>query len=250
MSRDVRIAIDVGGTFTDVVKLDPLTGSMRFEKVATTPSDPKRGVLDASARAEADLVDVGMFNHGTTLGLGIDPRTGAAWLEATNEAVGFGGHAGGDGEDGIMYLSEPGCRNNPVEVLETKAPMFIESYGYVPDSGGLGRHRGGVGVSRVYRFEADSTGICLVYKTKSAPWPVRGGEPGEAARIVLNPGTDREVVRVAAITTWRRARCSPTSPAVAAASATPSSGSPSEFARTRSTGSSAATRPGSGTASC
>ncbi|HEY1485841.1 MAG TPA: hydantoinase B/oxoprolinase family protein, partial [Micromonosporaceae bacterium] len=61
------------------------------------------------------------------MGLGVNPRTGEAWLEATNEAVGFGAHAGGDGEDGIMHLSEPGCRNNPVEVLETKSPMFIES---------------------------------------------------------------------------------------------------------------------------
>lgn len=72
------------------------------------------------------------------MGLGVNPRTGEAWLEATNEAVGFGGHAGGDGADGIMHISEPGCRNNPVEVLETKSPMFIESYGYRPDSGGAG----------------------------------------------------------------------------------------------------------------
>jgi len=129
------------------------------------------------------------------MGLGVDPRTGQAWLEATNEAVGMGGHAGGDGADGVMHLSEPGCRNNPVEVLETKAPMFIESYGYRPDTGGAGRHRGGVGVSRSYRFTAPSTGICLVYKTRTKPWPIGGGRAGENNRIVLNPGTDLEVVQ-------------------------------------------------------
>jgi N-methylhydantoinase B len=129
------------------------------------------------------------------MGLGVNPRNGAAWLEATNEAVGFGGHAGGDGEDGIMHLSEPGCRNNPVEVLETKSPMFIESYGYRPDTGGAGRHRGGVGVSRAYRFTAPATGICLVYKTKTRPWPIDGGAEGSPNEIVLNPGTDREVVQ-------------------------------------------------------
>ncbi|WP_433297824.1 hydantoinase B/oxoprolinase family protein [Pseudonocardia sp. CA-142604] len=129
------------------------------------------------------------------MGLGVDPRTGQAWLEATNEAVGMGGHAGGDGADGVMHLSEPGCRNNPVEVLETKAPMFIESYGYRPDTGGAGRHRGGVGVSRAYRFAAPSTGICLVYKTRTKPWPIGGGSAGENNRIVLNPGTDLEVVQ-------------------------------------------------------
>lgn len=129
------------------------------------------------------------------MGLGVNPRNGESWLEATNEAVGFGGHAGGDGADGIMHLSEPGCRNNPVEVLETKSPMFIESYGYRPDTGGAGRHRGGVGVSRVYRFTAPSTGICLVYKTKTKPWPVAGGKEGDNNHVVLNPGTPREVVQ-------------------------------------------------------
>ena len=127
------------------------------------------------------------------MGLGVNPRTGEAWLEATNEAVGFGGHAGGDGSDGIMHLSEPGCRNNPVEVLETKSPMFIESYGYRPDTGGAGRNRGGVGVGRAYRFTAPSTGICLVYKTKTKPWAIDGGLEGDNNHILLNPGTDREV---------------------------------------------------------
>ncbi|WP_405146314.1 hydantoinase B/oxoprolinase family protein [Sphaerisporangium sp. NBC_01403] len=129
------------------------------------------------------------------MGLGVNPRNGEAWLEATNEAVGFGGHARGDGEDGIMHLSEPGCRNNPVEILETKSPMFIESYGYRPDTGGAGRHRGGVGVGRTYRFTAPSTGICLVYKTRTKPWPIGDGRPGENNHIVLNPGTDREVTQ-------------------------------------------------------
>ncbi|MEO3857997.1 hydantoinase B/oxoprolinase family protein [Acrocarpospora sp. B8E8] len=129
------------------------------------------------------------------MGLGINPRNGETWLEATNEAVGFGAHATGDGEDGIMHLSEPGCRNNPVEVLETKSPMFIESYGYRPDTGGPGRFRGGVGVGRTYRFTAPSTGICLVYKTRTKPWAIGEGRPGENNHIVLNPGTDREVVQ-------------------------------------------------------
>lgn len=126
------------------------------------------------------------------MGLGVNPRTGESWLEATNEAVGFGGHAGGDGEDGIMHLSEPGCRNNPVEVLETKSPMIIDHYGYRPDSGGPGRHRGGVGVRRVYRFTAPSVGIGLVYKSKSPPWAMRGGREGVPNAMIINEGTARE----------------------------------------------------------
>jgi N-methylhydantoinase B len=151
-------------------------------------------VLKALAQAVPDKVPACSGGDVCSMmGLGVNPRNGEPWLEATNEAVGFGGHAHGDGEDGIMHLSEPGCRNNPVEVLEMKSPMFIESYGYRTDSGGAGRHRGGVGVGRAYRFEAPSTGICLVYKTVTPPWPIGDGLPGEPNHIILNPGTDREV---------------------------------------------------------
>jgi N-methylhydantoinase B len=153
-------------------------------------------VLKALAQGMPDLVPACSGGDVCSMmGLGVNPRTNEPWLEATNEAVGFGGHAGGDGADGIMHLSEPGCRNNPVEVLETKSPMFIESYGYRTDSGGAGRHRGGVGVGRVYRFTAPSTGICLVYKTRTKPWSIAGGREGDNNHIVLNPGTGREKVQ-------------------------------------------------------
>ncbi|RKQ85735.1 N-methylhydantoinase A [Mycolicibacterium mucogenicum 261Sha1.1M5] len=69
MSHQVRVAIDVGGTFTDVVKLVPETGELRFEKVPTTPSEPTSGVLAAFDKAEADPSMVETFNHGSTLGL-------------------------------------------------------------------------------------------------------------------------------------------------------------------------------------
>jgi len=152
-------------------------------------------VLKALAQGMPDLVPACSGGDVCSMmGLGVNPRNGEAWLEATNEAVGFGGHAHGDGADGIMHISEPGCRNNPVEVLETKSPMFIESYGYRPDTGGAGRNRGGVGVQRTYRFTAPSTGICIVYKTKTKPWSIDGGAEGDNNHIVLNPGTDREKV--------------------------------------------------------
>lgn len=153
-------------------------------------------ILKALAQGMPDLVPACSGGDVCSMmGLGVNPRNGEHWLEATNEAVGFGAHAGGDGEDGIMHLSEPGCRNNPVEVLETKSPMFIESYGYRQDSGGAGKHRGGVGVGRVYRFEAPSKGICLVYKTRTKPWSMDGGAVGDNNHVILNPGTPEEVVQ-------------------------------------------------------
>jgi N-methylhydantoinase A len=69
MAENVRIAIDVGGTFTDVVKLVPETGELHFEKVPTTPSAPTEGVIAGFHKADADPHAVSMFNHGSTLGL-------------------------------------------------------------------------------------------------------------------------------------------------------------------------------------
>ncbi len=126
------------------------------------------------------------------MALGVNPRNGAFWLEATNDAVGFGAHAGGDGEDGIMHPTEPGCRNNPIEVLEVKGPMLIDEYGYRPDSGGPGTHRGGVGIVRAYRFLAPTNAIVINYKTKTAPWALGGGREGEKNTVLVQRGTPEE----------------------------------------------------------
>lgn len=69
MAQSSRVAIDVGGTFTDVVTLDSSTGSLRFDKVPTTPSDPQQGVLNGFEAAQVSLDAISYFIHGTTLGL-------------------------------------------------------------------------------------------------------------------------------------------------------------------------------------
>jgi N-methylhydantoinase B len=152
-------------------------------------------ILKALAKGMPDLVPACSGGDvASMMGLGVIPESGRKWLEATNEGVGFGGHANGDGESGIMHLTEPGCRNNPVETLETKTPLFIDSYGLRPDSGGPGLHRGGLGVSRSYRFTADSTAAMLVYKTSTRPWGIGAGRSGDNCHVITNPGTEQERV--------------------------------------------------------
>lgn len=67
MGKGTRVAIDVGGTFTDVVSL--ADGTLKFDKVPTTPSDPQRGVLDGFGATAIPLNEIEYFVHGTTLGL-------------------------------------------------------------------------------------------------------------------------------------------------------------------------------------
>ena len=128
----------------------------------------------------------------SVMGLGIHPETGLPWLEATNEGIGFGACAGSDGEDAIMHLSEPGCRNVPIEIMETKGPWIIETYRMRRDSGGPGKYRGGVGVTRSYRFLHPSSTLTLVKKTKSAPWGMEGGHDAEVGHVIVWPGSDKE----------------------------------------------------------
>jgi len=70
-----RIAIDVGGTFTDCLVLQESTGEVRQFKAPTTPADPSVGLMDALKKASASyeltierfVAQVGLLIHGTTL---------------------------------------------------------------------------------------------------------------------------------------------------------------------------------------
>lgn len=58
--------VDVGGTFTDLIALEAITGEVRLAKVPTTPDNQAFGVLAALEQANLALADVAMLVHGTT----------------------------------------------------------------------------------------------------------------------------------------------------------------------------------------
>lgn len=66
----IRIGIDVGGTFTDLVALDEDTGALTNVKVASTPRAPEHGVLDALRKLLSlfpSVPPVSLFSHSTTI---------------------------------------------------------------------------------------------------------------------------------------------------------------------------------------
>src|SRR3984885_9916748 len=70
-SPNLRIGIDTGGTFTDIVSVDAGSGAMRVTKVASTPANPAiglvRGVNAILTAAGAGPDDVAGLAHGTTV---------------------------------------------------------------------------------------------------------------------------------------------------------------------------------------
>lgn len=64
---NLRVAVDVGGTFTDICIFDESTQNMRVTKVPSTPENPMTAVLNGVRRANIDLTDVELFSHGTTV---------------------------------------------------------------------------------------------------------------------------------------------------------------------------------------
>ena len=60
------IGVDVGVTFTDLIKLDQNTGKVRLAKVASTIENQAFGVMQSIAEAETNLKNVALVVHGTT----------------------------------------------------------------------------------------------------------------------------------------------------------------------------------------
>ncbi|MBW3658011.1 MAG: hydantoinase/oxoprolinase family protein [Actinobacteria bacterium] len=71
MDRRIRIGIDTGGTFTDVVAIDEVTGEIVSTKTPSTPADPAEGFLNGVHKVLARMglggADVSAVSHGTTV---------------------------------------------------------------------------------------------------------------------------------------------------------------------------------------
>ncbi|MGH7089952.1 MAG: hydantoinase/oxoprolinase N-terminal domain-containing protein, partial [Stellaceae bacterium] len=61
------IAIDIGGTFTDLVAFDHASGKIAYAKSPTTYDNFAKGIFDCLAKAELGPADAQLVNHGTTL---------------------------------------------------------------------------------------------------------------------------------------------------------------------------------------
>jgi N-methylhydantoinase B len=110
------------------------------------------------------------------------------WTGGSALPVGYGAHAGGDGAT-LFVPALAFSTMVPMEIDETKSPLVYESMEFIPNSGGAGRWRGGMGWRREYRVVEDCRAISTIEGTKVPPKGQRGGLPGAPNRLAITQPT-------------------------------------------------------------
>ena len=107
-------------------------------------------------------------------------------------AGGTGGRNGKDGASATSFHLSNG-KIAPVEIIESEFPTQVELFELLRDSGGPGRHRGGLGFVREYRILQDEVRFSMrTDKHALAPQGIDGGQPGGTGDCVINPGREDE----------------------------------------------------------
>ncbi len=126
---------------------------------------------------------------------GVDPRTREAFVFYEYPAAGTGAWDGGDGNNTVRAFTESDMTTlQPVEAVEQKYPLRVERTALREDSGGDGRWRGGLGLSRELRLLApDARFSVLAEKNILPPYGVCGGMSGAPNRFfVVRDGREVE----------------------------------------------------------
>ena len=148
-------------------------------------------VLGALAKALPDLVPAasqGTMNN-VAIG-GHDAERDAPYAYYETVGGGAGASPEGDGLSGV-HVHMSNTLNTPVEALEYTYPFRVRRYSLRRGSGGAGKHRGGHGVVRELEFLSPATVTLLTERRRTAPYGLRGGQPGANGRnLLIRDGTE------------------------------------------------------------
>jgi len=145
-------------------------------------------VLKALAQVVPDQVIAGGNDSTHALAIShLGPNGYRVYLEICGG--GFGGGPRRDGCDGVdSPLSN--CTNTPVEATDMDFEHFrVIGYGLIPDTGGPGKHRGGLGLFRRFLILRDGANFATYTdRVRLAPYGLFGGGEGSRTRIEIERG--------------------------------------------------------------
>jgi N-methylhydantoinase B len=159
-------------------------------------------VFGAFAKAAPERANGGPFATINALSLAGWRTNGQRWVMFCF----FGGGLGGNPEtDGLNHGNNPISTATipPLEILESLYPIRFTQWALRPDSGGPGRHRGGLGA--IYEIAPLSEGETEVFllgeRGKFPPFGVNGGKPAALNRFVFRDDTGEHQVPLVTKTT-------------------------------------------------
>jgi N-methylhydantoinase B/oxoprolinase/acetone carboxylase alpha subunit len=158
-----------------------------------TDTQPKLIDLLLAAFAQAVPERIAAATGGSSSNLlfgGVHPETGQYYSNYHFDGMGTGGTARKDGNDGEI-TRHSNCRNTPIEVFEGRYPFRTLEYRLARDSGGAGRHRGGMGTVRTLEVTAPEVTLSALFdRAKIAPWGLFGGMPGGLSTLRVKRAGD------------------------------------------------------------
>jgi N-methylhydantoinase B len=181
----------VEATFREGSVVDPC-----FPAAVNTYMPTALTVAEAVLRALAPFVPDKRIAGGSgsaalVLG-GHDTERNRAYVHYEIFSGGTGARSCKDGVSATAFhLSN--CKTAPVEIIESEFPTRVERFEMIPDSGGAGRWRGGIGFARDYLILADEVRFSMrTDKHAIAPFGSDGGLAGGKGACIINPGQANE----------------------------------------------------------
>ena len=121
---------------------------------------------------------------------GVDPRTGQSFVFYESYCGGMGGSMTADGADAVS-TGTSNQMNIPAESIEIDYPIRVLRYALVPDSGGSGKHRGGLGIWREYEMLAEGASVNVRGdRAAFAPRGFHGGGDGSRSDFTILEGAE------------------------------------------------------------
>jgi N-methylhydantoinase B len=161
-------------------------------------------VLGALAQALPERVPAAGEGGNTVLSMGGITADRRQFVLVDMITGAWGGRPDRDGMEAVTNPSQ-NMSNSPVEVLEAHHPIRVDEYGFVPDSCGAGRFRGGLGLRRRYTLLNEEATLQLRSdRLTHRPYGLAGGGPARGTRNVLNPDGEAREMPAKFATTLRR----------------------------------------------
>ena len=142
-------------------------------------------VTGALAQAAPGRIPAAYYGVSYVYALGTPREDGSTDVYFEVEVGGWGAHPEADGASGFS-AGFHNLANSPVEMVESLHPVTFTSYGLTPNSGGAGRTRGGLGLHREWRVDAEQGTLATSFERfRIPPYGLAGGKPAACGRLLV-----------------------------------------------------------------